>query len=443
MKKSLLHFMSLFSVLKKSTLVVTILVLISTVTQAQVTTNSGSGLAASYATLDAAITALNSATISSPVVITLAGNETAPVGGYSITAQGNATNTITIQGNGSVITANAALVAGVLTDGIFKLIGADYITLQGFLMQENSNVITAAATNNMTEWGVALLYASLTNGAQNNTIQNNSIALNRIYQNTFGIYANATHSATLATTSVTATGVQGGNSGLKIYANTVSNVNNGILIVGSTAVTDQNTGVDVGGNSLASGNVITNYGTTGTFSAFANVSGTVNGILVRNSNGTNISYNTVTSSVGGVTVGTLNGIQVAASSLAPTATFTNTINNNSISLKSAVATGTMNGINYPAGSASATSTLNVNSNDFNNFGHTVAASGTITFISTTSTNQFTTIDNNKFTNISVNTTGSVTFIAQSFSAIATATKSVTGNTIVTAFNKTGAGGSCN
>ena len=52
----------------------------------------------------------------------------------------------------------------------------------------------------MTEWGVALLYASTTNGASNCTIQNNVISLNRTYQNTFGIYSNSTHSATAPTT---------------------------------------------------------------------------------------------------------------------------------------------------------------------------------------------------------------------------------------------------
>ena len=46
-----------------------------------VTTNGGSGLAATYATLGDAIDALNIATITSPVVITLNANETAKVGG--------------------------------------------------------------------------------------------------------------------------------------------------------------------------------------------------------------------------------------------------------------------------------------------------------------------------------------------------------------------------
>lgn len=414
---------------------------VSTGTNAQVTTNGGSGLNPTYPDLATAITALNGASITSPVVITLTGNETAPFGGYVVTAEGTAVNTIIIEGGASVITAPTPQVAGTLTDAIFKLVGADWVTLRGFTMLENSaNTVTAAATNNMTEWGVALLYTTATNGAQNNTIQNNTIDLDRTYQNTFAIYSNSTHTATLATTSATATGAAGGNHGLKIYTNIITDVNNGIVVVGPTAAADNNNGIDIGGSSLATANTISNYGTTGTFSAFANVSGTVNGILVRNSIAVNISYNTVSSSVGGVTAGTLNGIQMPAASNAPTGTFTNTFNNNTISLRSGVIAGTMVGITVPSGSASATSTLNINNNDFNTFGHTVAGTAAITFISTASAHQFTTINNNTFTNISVNTTGSVTFISQSFTAPATGTKAVNNNAIVTAFSKTGAGG---
>ncbi|MBL0102454.1 MAG: hypothetical protein IPP51_00955 [Bacteroidetes bacterium] len=70
---------------------------------AQVTTNSGSGLAPTYTSLADAITALNAATITGPVTITLTGNETAPAGGYSITATGTSTNTIVISGSSSTI----------------------------------------------------------------------------------------------------------------------------------------------------------------------------------------------------------------------------------------------------------------------------------------------------------------------------------------------------
>ena len=138
--------------------------------------------------------------MTSPVVITLSGNETAPAGGYVITQSGGtAANTITIQGSSSTIMASPALTVGALNDAIFKLVGANWVTIQSFTMQENpaNTVNTPALSNNMTEWGVALLYASPTQGSQNNTIQNNIISLNRTYANTFGVYSNVQHNAPL------------------------------------------------------------------------------------------------------------------------------------------------------------------------------------------------------------------------------------------------------
>ena len=118
--------------------------------QAQVTTNSGSGLAATYASLDAAIAALNAATITSPVVITLtaANPQTAPAGGYELRAEGTATNTIKIIGNGNTITASSSLTPGALNDGLFKVIGGDYISIESFVLKEAaSNTIIDAGTN--------------------------------------------------------------------------------------------------------------------------------------------------------------------------------------------------------------------------------------------------------------------------------------------------------
>ena len=96
-----------------------LLALFSGVTQAQTTTNGGSGLATNYPDLATAIAALNVATITSPIIITLTGNETAPAGGYAITATGDVTNTISIKGVTSTITASAAHTAGLLTDSLF------------------------------------------------------------------------------------------------------------------------------------------------------------------------------------------------------------------------------------------------------------------------------------------------------------------------------------
>ncbi|HEX8250183.1 MAG TPA: Calx-beta domain-containing protein, partial [Pyrinomonadaceae bacterium] len=400
-------------------------------------------------TVAAAVAEVNASVPAGGVTYNVAAGhtETAPAGGYTITATGTATDQIIFQkdpatmGANPVITASNAHVAGSLHDAIFEILGGDFITISGFTMLENpANTVTAAATNTMTEWGVALLYATTTDGAQNVSLLNNTIDLDRTYQNTFGIYSNSTHGATTVTTTATATTAAGGNSGLKVYNNVITDVNNGIVVVGPTTAADNNDGLDIGGASIATTNSITNFGTTGTFSGYANVSGTVNGILVRNTKNFNVSFNTITSSNGGTTAGTLNGIQVPAFTNAPTGTFTNSVNNNIISLRSGAAAGAINGINILGTSASITSTINVNNNDFNNFGHTVAGTAAITFLSQSGAHLNQNVNNNTFTNNTVNTTGSVTFIANSNTNPGTGTKNVNNNSIVTGFTKTGAGG---
>ena len=270
-----------------SLLAIFILFGICQTTFAQVTTNSGSGLAATYTSLANAITALNALpAVTGSITITLNANETAPVGGYVITASGApgvpSNTVIVIQGGISnpTITANAGLVVGTLSDAIFKLVGADFVILENLIMQENpANTITTAANNNMTEWGVAVLYGSTTNGTQNDTIRNNRISLNRDYANTFGVYANSTHAATTPTISASATTAVGSNSSLGIRSNIISNVNQGIAVIGALAPADYNNGVSI----IA--NTITNFGNTGTMSAYANIfgiSGSVFGVLVKN-----------------------------------------------------------------------------------------------------------------------------------------------------------------
>lgn len=194
-------------------------------------TNTTPNLAATYTTLNGAITALNTITaITGQVTIALnAGySETAPVGGYSInfTATPTATNNVIIDGSSSydVITANSGLSAGSPTDAIFKIVGSDFVTITRFTMQENSaNTTTTFATNNMTEWGVALLRraGSTIDGAQHNTIIDNDISLDRTYPNTWGIYSNVRHTSSSITAS-DITNVTGSNLGNKIYNNRIS-----------------------------------------------------------------------------------------------------------------------------------------------------------------------------------------------------------------------------
>jgi hypothetical protein len=524
----------------------------------QVTTNSSSGLAATYPTLDAAITALNGATITAPVTITLqtSNPQTAPVGGYTITATGTAANTISIvgAGAGSVVTASAAQVVGTVTDAIFKIVGGDYITLRNFTMQENAaNTTTAAATNNMTEWGVALLYSTITNGAQNNTIQGCTISLNRTYLNTCGIYSNTRHSAILVTAVAEVTSAAGANSNNKIYSNTISNVNLGIALIGAgTTLAAIDTGNDIGGTSATTGNTLTNWGGGATPTLYTSLVTASAGIFTNQQINDNISYNTVTSASGllTTTVGltaifkaytvavpatatvsttTINNNTVNASA-APTtgqvagiiissvtgtsAAATISVNNNTItgSVSGAAATsaafvgilgtagsGTLNintntisgvtttattgafigiqqqtngvvnvlninnnkigdatngaitfsttansggvvGLAVTSTGAAATCALSITGNDFRGITHTLVGSGANTYITNASATLSQNISSNTFTNLSINSTGSITFIANSVTVPVNGTQTVSNNSIVTAFNKIGAGG---
>ncbi len=318
------------------------------------------------ATLKDAVDSLNLLGVSAPVTINLlAGNpQTAPAGGYALTVSGTSGNTVALQGNGNIITANAALTVGALNDAIFKIVGGDYITITGFVMQENpaNTVNTPAANNTMTEWGVALLYATTTDGAQNNTIQGNTISLDKTYLNTWGIYSNTRHSANAVTTAADNTSMAGANNFNKFYGNTISNVNMGIALIGSGTAGIQDVGNDIGGSSAGTGNIITNWGGAAALSAYVSNSGTSYGILSNHQTGENISFNSLTSAAVSGTSVTFRGIFKDYTATAPTGAFTSTISSNTVTLSSAFTSGTFEAIRSQGMTALASANLNINSN---------------------------------------------------------------------------------
>ena len=336
--------------------------------------NTTPNLAATYTSLANAITALGGITsIGGPVIITLnsGNNETAPAGGYVIqfTASTTATNNIIIEGSGNTITAFSPQAAGSINDAIFKLIGADYITIRDFIMQENpaNTVNTPAASNNMTEWGIALLRATTTDGSQNNTIQNNTISLNRTYRNSFGIYSNARHAPAAPTTATDATAVSGSNLGNKVYTNTISNVMMGIAFIGTATAAFQDSGNDIGGSSAATGNTITNWGGNTALSSYAsNLSGSAC-IYSNHQVADNISYNTINSGlVGtGVSVAAFSGIRKNYTT-SPVGTFTSTISYNTITMTSDFSGGVFDCIRSQGMAVLPTATINITNNNLIN-----------------------------------------------------------------------------
>ena len=333
---------------------------------AQVTTNSSSGLAATYPSLAAAITALNSVvTFTSPVIITLAGAETAPIGGYAIMNRGSSTNTITIQGQNATITANSAQVAGSFTDAIFKLVGARFVTIRNFTMQENPlNTTTAAATNNMTEWGVALLYADLTNGARFNTVTGNTISLNRSYANSFGIYSNTRHSSTDVITVAEVATFGDGNGSNIVSANNISNVNAGIAFIGSSVGFAQDGNNVIGGNTAALGNTITNWGGQAATTAFVSNDIDSYGIYIDHQVGYTVSFNTLVSATVSGTVVSIRGILQDNDVTVAIASFIGTISNNTVTINSNFTFGTVQHIVTKSGGPNVT--LNITNNTITN-----------------------------------------------------------------------------
>jgi len=393
---------------------------------AQVTTNGGSGLATSYPSLASAITALNGVTMTSPVIITLNGNEVAPAGGYVITqAGGTSVNTIQIQGSGNTVTASPAQTLGSLTDAIFKLIGADWVTLKGFTMQENpANTDTTLASNKMTEWGVALLYGSLTNGSQHNTIQNNTISLNRVYRNSFGIYSNTRHSASDVLQVAEVTAASGANSFNHVYGNTISNVNFGVVMIGAgTTLAAIDDGNDIGGSSVSTANSILNWGGGAVRAAYVSMTGNNYGIFMNQQINSNVSYNSLNSAAVATNTVSLGGILQNFSVASPTSgTITITINNNSVSLSDVLTTGGMIGINDQGLATLATATININNNSVFDCFITGANAGAASFtgINNTSSPGVLNINGNLVKNINtVATSGSWTGIYQGGAVVTT------------------------
>ncbi|MBK9960393.1 MAG: hypothetical protein IPP06_03410 [Saprospiraceae bacterium] len=339
-------------------------------TFSQVTISGGSNVNGPYPTVAAAVSALNGATISGPVLVSVvAGHtETVPAGGIELTATGTVVNTITFfksgMGANPLLTAyvNGAGTPGTaVQDGIFRLVGSDYVTIDGINLTENPLNITNPSTM---EYGFGLFKQSVSNGCQFNTIKNCVITLSYInnasgtlpaVEGSRGIdVLNSTPTAT--TTSLVPTLFSGTNSNNKFYTNTISNCNYGIVLSGYAASSPFNLGDtlnDVGGNSAMTGNTIFNYGGA---PGATNPSSAIRAI---NQWGVNISFNTINNNNGTHFnhVTTFRGIYAQSGTSASA-----NINNNNITLKGGATTSQLAFIENGIGSTPAGNTVNINNN---------------------------------------------------------------------------------
>lgn len=352
----------------------------------------------SFPTLAAAITNLNAVGVSGPVTINIAAGytETAPVGGYSLTATGTAANTISFIKSGSGANPLLTAFAGgtgtpgtAVQDGIWRLIGSDYVTIASI------DLVDLNTSNPATmEFGYGLYKAGATDGCQHNIIAGCTITLSRL-NNAAGIMpavngsrginmVNATAAAN--TTPLIITAASGSNSNNGFYANTIRNCNYGISLTGYNDVFPfafSDSGTNISGNTIsnfggapaaanAAGGVITTWQqnlviTGNTFNSNdgsgADHANDLRGIYVTTAGGVagNLSGNNITLHGGG-TVSQVTAIEVTGTVTASGSSLD--INGNTIR-KCTYATAT-SGNFYGIHNASSVAALGINGNNFYN-----------------------------------------------------------------------------
>lgn len=397
-----------------------------------------------YATIAAAVNDLNAQGVGAGGVIfnVAAGHSETLTSRINLTATGTAADPIVFQKSGAganpaitSYTGGTGTPATASPDGIWSLQGSDYITINGIDLVENGS----NTGNALMEYGYGFFKASVTDGAQNNTITNCVITLNRnnvtsgtapMVEGSVGILViNALPTA--ATTSLTPTAASGANSNNKFYSNTVQNANYGIALSGYAApspFTLGDTGNDIGGNSGTTGNIILNFG-GGTSSTNPSA-----GIRANNQWGISISYNNVNSNDGaGVNhPSTLRGIYAQAGTSANA-----TINNNTVSVKGGGTTTSVTGIDNGIGSTAASNLVTINNNTVQNCTYATATTGTFNGILNSSSAATVNMNGNTVSNNTLPGTGDFHGIYSSGSP----TNLTIDNNQVTNNSKTGASGS--
>jgi hypothetical protein len=363
-----------------------------------------------YSTIAAAVSDINTQGVNGTVTILVnAGyTETAPAGGYSLTTTGTATSPIIFMKNGAganpLITAytGSNTPGSAFQDGVFRIIGSDYITFNGIDITDPN--LTNPATM---EFGYGFFKASASDGCQYNTVTNCVITLNRI-NNAFGSgpagdgsrgidVVNALTGA--HTTNVSVSSPLGSNSFNTFSSNTIQNCNIGISMLGYTdfspyANADQFN--VIGGLLAANGNTIINYGGASPANYPAD------GVRTLAQYNLNVSYNTINSNNGsGVShPNILRGIYANAAQGANT-----TINNNTVTLSSGGSSYIQSAIYNVSGSTANSNTVSINNNLIANSTYTGATFTTIYNIYNSGSPAVLSMSNNTFSNNSTAMTG--------------------------------------
>lgn len=379
-----------------------------------------------FPTIAAAVNTLNLLGVAGPVTVYVnaAHTETAPVGGIKLNnvTGSSAVNTVLFQKTGAGANPKITAYTGTATpatfnaqDGVWWLIGADYITIDGI------DIYDPNTTNPATmEFGYGLYMQSGSNGCQNNTIKNCTVSLNRVNSVAgTGIVTGGCRgidivsaSYTNNVTSLGATTAAGAHFNNKFYSNLIQNCQVGISITGNGSTSFPNLQTDIGGNSAVTGNTITNFGG---FSGSEAV-----GIRTYIQGSQNVSFNTVINNDGsGQNPATpLSAIRTAFSG-------SNIVNSNTIILSSsATSTNDLFGVVNDGGGG----IHQINNNVFPSFQYTTGISTSCVLIYNLSTGTIS-ISGNLIRNVR-NGSGDLKIIRSN----STGTCSVNSNTLINIFN---------
>lgn len=373
--------------LKKCLLSAVCFVLFLSHTKAQV---SGiKNIPGDYSSIAAAIADLNTSGVGSGGVTfnVNAGYTETITATLSLTATGTISNPIVFQKSGvganpliTSYTGGTGTPGSAVQDGIWRLSGSDYVTIDGIDLTENA---ANTANPSTMEYGYALYKASASDGCQHVLIKNCVITLSNFnnasgssltVNGSVGISVmNATFTA--AATRLSPTVRAGSNSYNRFYSNTIKNCNIGIALIGFGAMspfTVADTLNDIGGTSAATGNQILNFGVSD--SSLVNSSA---GIQTLAQYGLNVSYNTINNSNGSGTnySSVLRGIYI---NTATSASYD--CNYNTITVKGGGTTSTINVMELSGGNTPASNTVNVIGNTIENCTYTTNARATFSGI---------------------------------------------------------------
>lgn len=405
--------------------------------------NTSPALSPSYSSFNDALTALNAITaMSGPVTIVLASDnsEKAPsakgftIGSSTLNPLLSSSNTVTIKISGTgPVNLYAASGTTSLTnapyepDGILKLIGADYVTIDGLTLRD-TNTITSFSRM---EFGIGLFKRNIGDGCNHNTIKNCTIFMSRANNSSYSgtifpdgstailamnapsndvrFHLEITNGGTIAT--------NGTNSENKILGNSIIGGNNGVAFIGYPATSGVGPSPDpltflgdlnnvIGGPDSVSGNRIINFGGGGSNPAF--------GVRIRNGWGVSISRNFIDNNdgTGNNHSGLLHGIYTEAG-----ASGRADITSNIISLKSNATSDPLYVIRNLIGSTAAGNKIRISKNIIKNCTYNNQSTGSFYAISNSATADSLEIKFNEISQISLTssivTSGVVYFIHNS------------------------------